>query len=122
MKRLEEIRDRLANEYADIHSVFTKELYGNITADFKSGFDAALKELMPMVEELVEALDIAVSELDQYSRGRRDQSFEGWQSQWIEVPTKHESDYEFYPNHIEKDFVESLRSKLFAWRKFKGEE
>ena len=120
MKRLEEIRDRLANEYSYRHAkrIPPEDSY----ACYVSGFDAAVNELMPMAEELVEVLDITVSELDQYSRGRRDQSFEGWQSQWIEVPIKHESDYEFYPNHIEKDFVESLRSKLFAWRKFKGEE
>lgn len=54
MKRLEEIRDRLVREYSYRHA--KRIAPEDSHACYVSGFDAALKELMPMVEELVEAL------------------------------------------------------------------
>jgi len=69
-----------------------------------------IPKLLKIIELYREALTIAIGELEGYSAGRRDQSFEGWQMEWREVKIRHESDYEFYPNHVEKAFISELRA------------
>ena len=71
-----------------------------------------ITDLANRVHELEHALEDAISELTMYAQGRRDDSFEGWERTWKEIPIKHESDYEFYPNHVDKETIEELKKVL----------
>lgn len=61
---------------------------------------------------LSQALNDAIAELSMYAQGRRDTSFQGWERTWKEIEVKHDFDYEFYPNHIDKETVEELKEVL----------
>ena len=52
-QKLDQFVERNAVEYAEIHLVFKKEMYGNIKADHIAGSNS----LKPIVLKLVEALD-----------------------------------------------------------------
>lgn len=43
-------RDELAEQYAETHSIYTKELHGNIVADFKAGWDARDTEVIGLLK------------------------------------------------------------------------
>jgi hypothetical protein len=62
--------------------------------------------------ELEKALEDAIAELSSYAQGRRDQSFEGWEKTWKEIPIKNEFDYEYYPNHVDVETIEELKKVL----------
>lgn len=53
-KRLEELRDKVADEYGEREKKYPKLFPRD---DFNAGFNAAIAELMPRVERLVEALE-----------------------------------------------------------------
>jgi hypothetical protein len=58
------------------------------------------------VRSLLKTLKEAVDELRSYAQARRDQSFKGWESTWKEIEIKHESDYEYYPNHVCRETID----------------
>jgi hypothetical protein len=66
---------------------------------------SAYETLLATAKELLE-------ELRPYSQGRRDQSSQDWQTNWKEVEIKNESDYEFYPNHVEKEVIEKFEAAI----------
>lgn len=69
-------------------------------------------ELKEQLQRVTEALSEAIAELKTYAQGRRDTSFEGWQKEWREIEVKHESDYEFYPNHVDRETIQRLEQAL----------
>lgn len=60
-------------------------------------------------EKLAEALKF-------YASTRRDTSFEGWEKEWRYIEAKHDSDYEYYPNH------DVATEALAEFEKWKGEK
>lgn len=75
------------------------------------------KDLESLREEnarLVKALESAISYLKHYASGRRDQSFDGWELEWREVEIKSESDYAYYPNHVDRKDILILEQALAA--------
>lgn len=50
-------RAELADNYAETHSVFTKELHGNIVADYIAGFDMCYALMSQREERLVNMLN-----------------------------------------------------------------
>lgn len=67
-------------------------------------------------EKLRQFLRDAVNDLEFYSQARRDTSFEGWQLEWRYIPIKHESDYEFFPNHIPLETLTPYKEVLALLR------
>lgn len=78
-------------------------------------YDKLIKErdqLRASLNQAAEALTEAIGELESYSIGRRDKSFDGWMKQWKEIEIKSDSDYEYYPNHIRKEVISYFNDKL----------
>lgn len=72
------------------------------------------------IAPLVERLESAIDDLRSYAMARRDQSFDGWEYEWREIPIKHESDYEHYPNHITKEEFAKYENALSTFKKKLG--
>lgn len=73
---------------------------GPDTSYEQSYFDAKfIAESRTAIPKLIEAVEVMREALEFYAQPRRDTSFEGWQKTWKPVEIKHDSDYEFYPNH-----------------------
>jgi hypothetical protein len=68
--------------------------------------------LTKRIEKLTETLQDAIFELKCYSQGRRDTSFHGWEKTWKEIEIVHESDYEYYPNHVDKKTIDEFLKVL----------
>lgn len=61
-----------------------------------------------------------LQELKPYAQARRDTNKgEGWEWHYVEI--KHESDYEFYPNHIDKKTIEDFELRIAERDKILGE-
>lgn len=62
-EQLDKFVERGAVEYAEIHHVFTKELYGNIKTDYVAG-SASLKPIVLKLVEYLQELDSGKLEFD----------------------------------------------------------
>lgn len=128
--RLSKIRDEMALKYDNLSPD------QNDFCAFCMGFDAGYKimqeqnptmiaidryyEVKKQLEELRQANERLVSlakevidELEQYSMGRRDY-VQGEKWEWVCKEIKSESDYEFYPNHVDKETIAEYRQALAA--------
>ena len=86
---------------------------------------AARTEAYNLRGELVaaqEALGDVVDELSAYAVGARDKSFVGWESTWKQVNPKNDFDYEFYPNHVTKEYIEEKRKAMVRIDNFLNRE
>lgn len=73
--------------------------------------EARIKELeMQSVQLRILAREL-LEELSTYSQARRDMRVKDL-SKWKFIKIKHESDYEFYPNHIDQETIEAYEKRL----------
>lgn len=100
-----------------------------ILAEVEPSYDGTINvdrqsydKLKAIAVELAKACEIAIGELSSYAQGRRDQSFEGWKLEWREIEVKSDADYEYYPNHVTKEFIGELSQKLTTARKLLEDE
>lgn len=96
-----------ADKERDTLAAKVKELEAQFKCD-----TCNINDLAAQNARLRELLEMSINNLEGYSLARRDKSFEGWEKEWREVEIKHESDYEFYPNHITKEEIAAARKAL----------
>lgn len=76
MTKLKQRRDELACNYVTHEVCFSGleyplsgKTYKNCVQSYKSGFDAAVAELMPEIEKLIEALEVTLSRYEDMNGG-----------------------------------------------------
>lgn len=95
--------------YTEIYETRTAEFEPCPPAEKIHAIEAG--PVLEKIKRLEDGLRMAIDELKIYSQARRDTS-NGDFAQWNFVEIKHESDYEFYPNHVDKETISELESIL----------
>lgn len=117
MKPLSEVRDELAKEHVLQYFDELDEETENAIEWVKDGFDAGVEEMKKRAEVLVEAYKNLLIDLEHYATPRRDNNPALPGHEWHYIKIKHESDYEYYPNHILKEEVDDYKNALEQYKK-----